>query len=207
MQPDALISHSQIALTEDSQKIPVQKSSRLRQTFPLTLALIALWVVLSGELDAFHLSIGIVSAFAISLGTYRLLLLPPAIGPQDVHPVASYPWLRFLAYLPWLIWQIAVASVHIAYVVLHPRMPISPRMIRIQAPLPHALARLTLATSITLTPGTVTIDVQGDDFLVHALTETSAQGLLPNDGNDTMQQRVANLYPDFQPPPNPGVPA
>lgn len=173
----------------------------------MTLALIVLWVVLSGKLDGFHLSIGIVSAFAISLGTYRLLMLPPAIGPQAVYPLAAYPWRRFLAYLPWLIWQIAVSSVHIAYVVLHPRMPIRPCMIRFQVKLPHAMARLTLATSITLTPGTITIDVQGDDFLVHALTETSAQGLLPDQGDGTMQQRVADLYPDFQPPPNPGVTA
>lgn len=171
----------------------------------MTLALMAFWVVLSGKLDGFHLSIGIVSAFAISLGTHRLLILPPAIGPQAVHPLAAYPWRRFLNYLPWLIWQIAVANVHIAYVVLHPRMPISPRMIRVQAKLPHALARLTLGTSITLTPGTITVDVQGDDFLVHALTATSAQGLLPDQGDGSMQRRVENLYPDFQPPPTPGV--
>ena len=107
--------------------------------------------------------------------------------------------------MPWLIWQIAVASAHIAYVVLHPRMPIRPRMIRVQAKLPHALARLTLANSITLTPGTVTIDVQGDDFLVHALTEVSVQGLLPEQGDGIMQQRVANLYADLQLPPNSGV--
>lgn len=191
----------------DSRKIPVQKLSHLRQTLPMTLALIALWIVLSGKLDGFHLTIGIVSAFVISMSTYRLVMLPPAIGPQAVYPLAAYPWRRFLAYLPWLIWQILVSSVHIAYVVLHPRMPIHPCMLRFQAKLPHAMARLTLATSITLTPGTITVDVQGDDFLVHALTETSAQGLRSEQGDGTMQQRVANLYPDFQPPPNPGVTA
>lgn len=174
----------------------MQKSDHLRQILPLTIALFALWVVLSGKLDGFHLSIGIVSALAISLGTRRLLMLPPAIGAQGIHPAAAQPWLRLTIYIPWLIWQIVLSSVHIAYVVLHPRLPISPSMIRIQAKLPHALARLTLANSITLTPGTITVDVQGDDFLIHALTVTSAQGL---QGEDTMQKRVAAVYSDVRP--------
>lgn len=202
MQTDALTLHTKISTAAESLKIPVHKSLPFRQTLPLALALLALWLVLSGELDAFHLSMGVVSALAISLGTRRLLMLPPAIGPHGAHPVAAYPWLRLLIYIPWLIWQIVLSSIHIAYVVLHPRMPISPRLIHVQAKLPHALARLTLANSITLTPGTVTVDVQGDDFLIHALTEASAAGL---QGEDTMQKRVAELYRDVQPPPNPGV--
>jgi multicomponent Na+:H+ antiporter subunit E len=60
--------------------------------------------------------------------------------------------------------------------------------------LPHTLARLTLATSITLTPGTVTLDVDGDEFLVHALTLASANGLAPAAGEAAMPQRVAALY-------------
>ena len=178
----------------------MQKSTRLRQAFPLTLILIVLWIVLSGKLDGFHLSIGIVSSIAISLGTHRLLMLPPAIASQSVHPIAAHPWLRLLAYMPWLMWQIVMSSLQIAYVVLHPRMPIRPRLIHVQARLPHALARLTLANSITMTPGTVTIDVQGDDFLIHVLTDASAQGLQPAQGDGPMQQRVAKLFVDHESP-------
>ncbi|MGQ4808859.1 hypothetical protein NKDENANG_02252 [Candidatus Entotheonellaceae bacterium PAL068K] len=167
---------------------------RLQQTFPLTLALFALWVVLSGKFDAFHLLIGAASALCISLGTCRLLLLPPAIGPPAVHPAAAIPWLRLLAYLPWLSGQIVLASLHIAVVVFHPRLPIRPRLVRFRTALPHTLARLTLASSITLTPGTVTLDVQDDEFLVHALTERSTRGLKTPDAAGSMQQRVAALY-------------
>ena len=67
-----------------------------------------------------------------------------------------------MAYLPWLLWQIVLSSLQVAYVVLHPKMPIQPGD-PFPDSLPHTLARLTLATSITLTPGTITIDVQDDD--------------------------------------------
>jgi multicomponent Na+:H+ antiporter subunit E len=157
-------------------------------------ALFVFWMIVSGKFDAFHLLVGAGSALGITLGTYRLLLLPPAIGPGSVHPAAVVPWRRLLGYVPWLCWQIVLASVQVASVVLHPKMPISPRLVRFHTPLPHTLARLTLATSITLTPGTVTLDVQDDAFLVHALTGSSADALCPPGGNGAMQQRVAALY-------------
>ena len=73
-------------------------------------------------------------------------------------------------------------------------MPIQPRLVRFRIQLPHNLARLTLATSITMTPGTITLDVQGDEFLVHALTEKNAQSLIPSEEEGSMQSQVLSLY-------------
>lgn len=157
----------------------------------MALALFVLWLVLSGKFDAFHVSAGAVSALCVALGTRRLLLLPPDIGPPGTHPANVLP-LRFLTYVAWLSWEIVVSSLHVAYVVLHPKMPIQPRLLRFHTSFPHVLAQLTLATSITLTPGTVTLDVDDDEFLVHALTDTSAHGLEPNGG--AMHRRVAALF-------------
>ena len=165
--------------------------SHLRQVLPLALALFIVWLILSGKFDAFHVSMGAVSALCVALGTRRLLILPPDIGPPGT-PLAKALPLRFLGYVPWLSWQIIVSSLHVAYVVLHPRMPIQPRLLRFDTAFPHVLAQLTLATSITLTPGTVTLDVDNDEFLVHALTDTSAQGLEPHGG--AMHRRVAALF-------------
>ncbi|MEE8130099.1 MAG: Na+/H+ antiporter subunit E, partial [Vicinamibacterales bacterium] len=64
------------------------------------------------------------------------------------------------------------------------------RLLRLRACYPHTLGRLTLANSITLTPGTVTLDVNGDEFLVHALTEASARDL----ERGTMPDKVSQLY-------------
>lgn len=183
---------------------PVQNAPRLRHLVPLALALMMLWIVLSGKIDWFHLSAGMLSALAITLGTNRLLMLPPAIGPAALHPFAAHPWLRLITYVPWLFLQIVISSVQIAFVVMHPKLPITPRMLSFQVKLPHALARLTLANSITLTPGTVTVDVQGDEFLVHVLTETSMQGLLPATGQGDIQRRVTRLFTDDEPLPSPG---
>ena len=179
---------------ERAQATPVRAVSRFRQVLPVSLLLFVLWMVLSGKFDAFHLTIGAVSAVCVALGTRRLLLLSPFIVSADIHPLASLPWLRLLAYLPWLCWQIVLSSLQIAYIVLHPRLPIQPQLIRFRAHLPHALARLTLATSITLTPGTVTLDTHDDEFLVHALTAEGAKALQPPEGDGDMQRRVASLY-------------
>jgi multicomponent Na+:H+ antiporter subunit E len=161
---------------------------------PLILMLFTFWIILSGKFDAFHLGIGAASAVCIALGTRRLLLLTPAIGPAQTHPVDIVPWLRLLLYVPWLIWQIVLSSLLVAVVVVHPKMPIQPRLIRFRTHLPHDLARMTLATSITMTPGTITLDVQGDEFLVHALTEKSAQSLMPIQEEGSMQSQVLSLY-------------
>ena len=179
----------------------MREISRLRQVVLLSMLLFGFWIVLSGKLDTFHLSLGAISAIAIARGTNRLLLLPPAIGPAGQHPVLTMPWLHLPQYVAWLMWQIVLASLQVAYVVLHPSMPIHPRVIRFRTRLPHALARVTLANSITLTPGTVTLDVEDDEFIVHALTDQLAQDLDPLVGNGEMQRRVTGLFVRDQIPP------
>ena len=90
---------------ERAQATPVRVVPRFRQVIPVSLLLFALWIVLSGKFDAFHLAIGAVSAVGIALSTHRLLLLSPSIVSAEAHPLANLPWLRLLAYLPWLCWQ------------------------------------------------------------------------------------------------------
>jgi len=175
-----------------SPHIPRERS-RLRRALdstPLALVLFGFWLLLSGELDAFHLALGAVSAAAVTAITEPLLMAPPPITGAGAHPFSRYPLGRLVAYLPWLAAQVVVSSLQVARLVLHPSLPIAPQMVRLTHPLPHNLARLTLANSITLTPGTVTIDVDGDEYLVHALTPGSARGLAP----DVIPSRVASIF-------------
>ena len=141
------------------------------------IALFTGWVLLSGKFDAAHLGAGVAISIAIAIATRRLWALSPVFGASAAHPFAGVRWGRYLRYLVVLAWEIVVSASQVAYVVLHPRMPIDPRLVQFRAHLPHALARLTLANSITLTPGTVTIEVEEDEFLVHALTAGSAHGV------------------------------
>ena len=137
----------------------------------------AVWVLLSEKMDAAHLGAGAAIAAAIAVSARRLWALSPVFGASASHPFSGVRWGRFLVYLVVLEWEIVLSAVQVAAVVLNPRLPIDPRIVRFRARLPHSLARLALANSITLTPGTVTIEVEGDEFIVHALTAGSARGI------------------------------
>jgi len=165
-----------------------------RNTILWTLGLFGFWVLLSGKLDALHLSMGAVCAAAVTALTRPLLALPPRIGPGVDAPVAAGLAVRTLEFLAWLAAQIVVGSFQVARVVLHPRLPIDPRLIRLRPELPHPLAEVTLANSITLTPGTVTLDVAGGEVLVHALTQESARGLGKPGEEGDMPRRVRRLF-------------
>ena len=108
---------------------------------------------------------------------------------QGVSPVRIrfFPLLR---YIPWLMWQIVIASLQVAYAVLRPKMPVDPALVRFKTRLPNISSKVILGNSITLTPGTITIQIDGDEFLVHALMEVSSSGIV--DG--TLPTQVAKLY-------------
>ena len=99
--------------------------------------------------------------------------------------------VKFTTYLGWLFWQIILANFHVFRVAFSPRMEklLSPRMVTFETQLKKELSRFVLANSITLTPGTVTVRVEGSRFLVHALNETAARDL-----PGPMEQRIANIF-------------
>ncbi len=153
----------------------------------LVMALFIFWVILSGKIDAFHLSLGLLSSLSVAWVSRRLRRLdPPLVSPPA--------WLRWPGYLLWLFKEVVVSSVQVAMIVLSPKMPINPRVVRLRRYLPNDLAKLTLANSITLTPGTVTVDLEGKDFIVHALTEEGALTLVPRTGEGEMARRVKALF-------------
>ena len=120
------------------------------RTFILkTIALFGLWILLSGKIDAFHLSVGLLGAAVIAwINTKPRHLDEPPL-----------PLMRLAAYAPWLFWQIMKSGLHITKVILDPRLPINPRLIRYRTKLGNNNAVVLLGNSITLTPGTVTTDV------------------------------------------------
>jgi multicomponent Na+:H+ antiporter subunit E len=139
--------------------------------------LLVFWILLSGKFDVVHIGAGAVAALFVAFATRPLRRMHPVIGRSVERPLQGIHWGHALLFVPFMAAEIAISSVQVAAMVLHPRMPIAPRVLRFRTALPHPLARLTLANAITLTPGTVTIDVEGDDLVVHALTATSARGV------------------------------
>lgn len=149
----------------------------------LFLALFATWLLLSGMWVPLILGLGALSCVAIYFIVARMELVD-----HEAHPI-NLRLGKLLTYVPWLLWQIVRANIDVVKLVLNPQLPISPTVIRLKSMQHTTLGRVIFANSITLTPGTVTIDVSGTDIEVHALTRDTAMELQ----NGEMNRRVAKL--------------
>ena len=127
----------------------------------LLLVTFVLWLALSSKLDLPELITGSVVCLIVSLfgvGIYSKLGLPP---------ISIKRILFSFVYVIVLFWEIIKANFDVAYRVLHPKMPIKPGIVVIKTRLKSDIAKMILANSITLTPGTFTLDVIGDELLIH----------------------------------------
>ncbi|NLC38983.1 MAG: Na+/H+ antiporter subunit E [Clostridia bacterium] len=161
----------------------------------LTLALFAFWLVLSGKYEAKYITIGFFAALGAAAVSMPLLRVP--VSSKEDSPLRSaydLPWLRLLGYFPWLVWQIVLANIDVAKIILNPRLPIQPQLVRFHKDLPGPVAHLTLANSITLTPGTITIEMEGGNYLVHAISDSAAESLAPKEGKGEMPQKVGLVF-------------
>lgn len=151
-------------------KILFFKKDIFVRKFVTLILLSAFWVILSGMYDLFHLSLGVISIIFVMLINRRILALD-FYSQEKSNAVLRYH--RLLVYIPWLVWQIIVSSIQVAVIILSPKMPINPTVARFKVKLPNMASKVILGNSITLTPGTLTIDLNGDEFLVHALADSS----------------------------------
>jgi multicomponent Na+:H+ antiporter subunit E len=131
----------------------------------------AFYLALGDPTDIFDLVTGGISATLVGvvLGgvTFRRTPTAGTIGTLA----------RATAFLPLLIVAVVRANLALARIILDPRLPIEPTVVRIPAPT-GTFARALLANSITLTPGTLTLDIVDDELVVHTLTAASRQELL-----------------------------
>jgi len=158
----------------------------LRALVYQTLLLAGFWLLFSGRYDAFHITAGMVSIVTVLALNRRLFTV--RLFPADVH--RDLAPLLLIRYVAWLTGQIVVAALQVARIVLSPRLPVDPSLVEFHADLPNASAQTVVANSITLTPGTVTVDLDQGVFLVHALTDRSRDGLLTG----RIPARVATLF-------------
>jgi multicomponent Na+:H+ antiporter subunit E len=171
--------------------LPLEETSK--RTFrPLNVLatftlLFAFWMVLSGFFDLFHLVLGAVCSAIVAYASHDLLFTQTNLKTLKERHAAGK---KFLLYLPWLMYQIYLANVHVVYLVWSPRMPIEPKIIRFKTKWQGDLVLVTMANSITLTPGTITLDIRDGEFCVHALSKKVADDLLGGE----MQDRVGRIY-------------
>lgn len=145
----------------------------------LTIALFVFWVLLSGHFDAFLLGAGAITAILVALFGRSF-----GYADEEGHPAELI--LPGFLYWPWLIKEIIVSTFNVARIIVTPSLPISPRLFAIWPTQKTAVGVVTYANSITLTPGTITVEADRDlrhkrFFAVHALTEASAEGVESGD--------------------------
>jgi len=146
-------------------------------------------MLLSGRLDAFHLALGVISTLIVTLWTGDLFFKDhsKSFGSRIRE---SFEMIR---YSFWLFYEIILANFHVVYIAFHPRMLdlINPKIVRFKTTLKKEVPLFFLANSITLTPGTVTVRIKEDEFLVHALTNKVAEEC-PGD----METKIKRIFGD-----------
>lgn len=145
-----------------------------------TLAYWIIWLIVAGQVTPYVILVGLLCSFTIAW--------------VDLHrsptPTRSFPWVHWLLYLPWLLWQVVKSGVHVTRLILHPKLPIDPQIISYKPRLRTSAGLVTLGNSITLSPGTITAEIAPDQLLIHSIDSESAKDI----ADGTMERRVSQVF-------------
>lgn len=160
-----------------SKEIPVIRS------LVLAVVLFGVWLVWSGHFTPLLVGFGAGSCVGVLLLCRRMRIVDEEGVPVQLGLRPLFP------YLPWLVKEIARANLDVARRIVDPRLPIRPSVLRVKASQKGELGRVVYANSITLTPGTVSMGVEHDEIVVHALSAQSAQSAASGE----MDRRVSRM--------------
>lgn len=156
------------------------KLTFLKQYIANTLALFGVWLVLSGKYDLFH----VITGFIVACG---VAWLNTGFAHSAFH---QFPWVRVMVYIPWLFLRVIQSSLHLTKLILSRSLPIKPNLISYRSHLQHQGAIVVLGNSVTLTPGTITVEVNGSHLLVHAIDEEAGEDLT----SGRMEKKIAEVF-------------
>lgn len=136
-----------------------------------------------------HLGFGLASSLLVALFSHDLLIRDSGSG-NTLHWLGIF--LRLIPFLGWLLWQIIIANIDVARRVIDPKMPIRPGIVKIRSNMKSDLAQTTLANSITLTPGTMTLDIVDGDIYIHCLAIEDEEKILKSERE--FERQVERLF-------------
>lgn len=137
----------------------------------LGLGLFGLWLLLSGHYDnPLLLTLGIISCIAVVFIAQRMDVIDHECVPLQLR-------FGFIGYLAWLAKEILLANVAVAKIIISPSLPLGPLLFRVKTSQKTDVGRVMHANSITLTPGTISVEVEDDDIIVHAIAGDLASGM------------------------------
>ena len=150
----------------------------------LFVSLVVFWLLLSGHYTVWLIGAGLVVAVLAAIAGVRA-----GYADEEGHPAELI--LPGLLYWPWLAKEILLSAINVARIIVSPSLPISPHMLGARSSQKSAVGTVTYANSITLTPGTITVDIDRHDrrFVVHALTDATADAIREGD----MDRRVTGF--------------
>ena len=158
-------------------------SGKIRILFTIV-GLFILWMLLSGFFKPLLVSFGVISSLLSVWIVHRLGFLD-----GDRHFFQEVRFFSFIRYLIWLTVEIGKADWKVTKVILSNEAPKNQRLMLVEATQASELGKAFFANSITITPGTVTVETAENEFLVHALTDEAADLYALGD----MNRRVCNM--------------
>jgi multicomponent Na+:H+ antiporter subunit E len=173
----------------------VEKAKKLGLQFAV---LFVFWVALSGKFELTYLFFGLASAALVTFVTHDLLEFEETRQKKkgwSLVSLARAGWKLF-SYFVWLVYSIVQSNLQVAYLVLHPKLPIKPGLLRFRTRLQSQVGQIILANSITLTPGTITADLHEGVYLVHTLVPEAAGSLL----EAKMQSKLEEIFGEPEEP-------
>jgi len=147
------------------------------------LILFGFWLLLSWHFDPLHLVLGLICSLLVAYLSHDLLI-------TERISFSLRKIILFIFYLFYLAYNIVLANLDVAYRVLHPKMPINPKIVRFNSKLNSDIAKTILANSITLTPGTITIDIRDGTLYVHSLSPNALDNLLKGE----MENKLVRIF-------------
>ncbi len=154
--------------------------SRTRRIVVQAAVLFAFWMVLSGASNVYHVILGLICALMVAWFNVN----------RSGSATTRFPLFRLFVYLPWLFSRIVMSSIHVTKLVLHPRLPIFPMLIPYRHTLRDHRATVLLGNSVTLTPGTITVEASPQQLLVHTIDTDSATDLT----SGKMERKVSSVF-------------
>ncbi|MDJ0957077.1 MAG: Na+/H+ antiporter subunit E [Arenicellales bacterium] len=133
------------------------------------------WILLSGHYTPLLLAFGAVSCLIVWFLSHKMDLVD-----HEGHPLHLQP-IKLFMYWSWLCAEVVKSNFDVALRIIKPSLPIRPRVFTVRTTQRTELGQVIYANSITLTPGTVSIDLRGHEIEVHALAEDPANSLLTGD--------------------------
>jgi multicomponent Na+:H+ antiporter subunit E len=165
------------------------------------IALFIFWMMLSGHYQIKYIVIGLCASMLVTYLTHDYLFARVRTSRkngEDIGYIVRSSW-RLISYLPWLIVAIFKANIQVAMILIKPQMPIDPGFLKISTGLRRKISKVTLANSITITPGTITVEQKPGTLILHALVRSFAGDI----ETALLQNKIADIFDDSRDiPPN-----